>query len=65
MDLLHGNLSIGAPNETEKKSLMNWIGFEPTATGFALYAASQGLDMSSKVINSADIFGRGKKDRFF
>ena len=43
-----------------EKSLMNSIGFETTATGFALHTASQGLDMSSKVIDSADICGARK-----
>ena len=41
---------------------MNSIGFEPKATGFALYAAShdQGLHMSSKVIDSTYIYGARK-----
>ena len=40
---------------------MNSTGLEPTPAGFALYAASQELDMSSKVIDSADICGTRKK----
>ena len=43
-----------------EKSLMNSTGFELTANGFALHTASQGLDMSSKVIDSADICGARK-----
>ena len=39
---------------------MNSIGFEPKVTGFALYTASQGLHMSSKVIDSTDICGARK-----
>ena len=41
---------------------MNSTGFETTAAGFALYAASQGLDTGSKVTDSADICGAPKEE---